>query len=85
MKMILLVLGVLAAVFVAWAAAKSKKPIRTAMYSGVLGAASLGAVNIAASYTGVAIALNYGTALIAVVLGVPGVITMLLLRVLTLS
>ena len=55
-----------------------------ALGSAVCGAASLGAVNLLAGYTGVSIALNYATAFVAVVLGAPGVVTMLLLRVLLL-
>ena len=41
-------------------------------------------MNLLAGYTGVSIALNYATAFVAVVLGAPGVVTMLLLRVLLL-
>lgn len=70
---------------VAAAAARGKHPLRSALGSGVLGAASLGAVNLLADYTGISIALSYGTALVAVVMGIPGVITMLLLRLLCLT
>lgn len=64
------------------AARRSEKPFLRALGSAVCGIASLGAVNLMAGYTGVAIALNYATAFVAVVLGAPGVITLLLLRVL---
>ena len=63
---------------------KAKRPLLRALGSAVCGAASLGAVNLLAGYTGVSIALNYATAFVAVVLGAPGVVTMLLLRVLLL-
>ena len=66
------------------AASKAKRPLLRALGSAVCGAASLGAVNLLAGYTGVSIALNYATAFVAVVLGAPGVVTMLLLRVLLL-
>lgn len=64
------------------AAMKAKRPLLRALGSAACGAASLGAVNLLAGYTGVAIALNYATAFVAVVLGAPGVITLLLLRLL---
>ena len=80
-------IGVFAALMsvigVVLAASKAKRPLR-ALGSAVCGAASLGAVNLLAGYTGVSIALNYATAFVAVVLGAPGVVTMLLLRVLLL-
>ena len=77
--------GAIAAILVAATAARGKHPLRSALGNGVLGAASLGAINLLAEYTGISIALSYGTALIAVVLGVPGVITMLLLRLMCLA
>ena len=80
-------IGVFAALMsvigVVLAASKAKRPLLRALGSAVCGAASLGAVNLA-GYTGVSIALNYATAFVAVVLGAPGVVTMLLLRVLLL-
>ena len=80
-------IGVFAALMsvigVVLAASKAKRPLLRALGSAVCGAASLGAVNLLAGYTGVSIALNYATAFVAV-LGAPGVVTMLLLRVLLL-
>ena len=40
----------------------------------------MSAVDVLAGYTGVALALNYATAFVAVVLGAPGVVMLLLLR-----
>ena len=81
-------IGVFAALMsvigVVLAASKAKRPLLRALGSAVCGAASLGAVNLLAGYTGVSIAPNYATAFVAVVLGAPGVVTMLLLRVLLL-
>ena len=78
-------IGVFAALMsvigVVLAASKAKRPLLRALGSAVCGAASLGAVNLLAGYTGVSIALNYATAFVAVA---PGVVTMLLLRVLLL-
>ena len=45
------------------------------------GAAALGAVNLMAGFTGVTIALNYATSFVAIVLGAPGVVLLLLMRV----
>ena len=77
-------IGVFAALMsvigVVLAASKAKRPLLRALGSAVCGAASLGAVNLLAGYTGVSIALNYATAFVAVVLGAPGVVTMLPLR-----
>lgn len=85
MQTLFLVVGLICALVVAAAAVKGRHPVRTALGSGVLGAATLGAVNLAGAYTGVTIALSYGTALIAVVLGLPGVLLMLLLRLLAMA
>ena len=46
------------------------------------GIATLGAAALLAPFTGLALAVNWFTAFAAVVLGAPGVVTMLLLRVL---
>ena len=43
---------------------------------------ALGAVNLLAPVTGVSLALNWATSFMAVVLGAPGVITLLLLDLL---
>lgn len=60
---------------------RAKKPVRRVLAGAGCGVAALGAVNLLAFYTGVSIALNYATAFVAVVLGVPGVIALLVLRV----
>ena len=64
------------------AAASGPHPIGRACLSALCGVSALGAVNLLAPYTGVSIALNYGTAFAAVVLGLPGVTGMLFLQVL---
>ncbi len=61
---------------------KEKKPLRVAFANTFFGVASLGVVNLFAIYTGVSIAVNYVTAFMSVVLGAPGVICVLLLRIL---
>lgn len=74
------ILGGVSVVAVALAATKEKHPFRRVGLSAVLGCCALGLVNVMTSWTGVGIALNFGTALITVVLGMPGVILMLALR-----
>lgn len=76
------VLGALILLTAALALARSPRPLRRALTGAVCGVGALGAVNALAPFTGVAIALNHITAFAAVVLGAPGVITMLLLRLL---
>ncbi len=61
---------------------KTDKPLKNALVSAFFGAASLGAVNLMSLYTGVSIAVNYFTSFAAVVLGAPGIICLLLLRLL---
>ncbi len=62
------------------AALHARHPVRRTLSAALSGAAALGAVNLTAGFTGITIALNYATAFMAVVLGAPGVVTMLLLR-----
>lgn len=64
------------------AAARSGHPVRSTLSAAACGIGALGAVNLLAPVTGVALALNYATAFVTVVLGAPGVITLLLLQLL---
>ena len=64
------------------AAAKTPHAVRQALGSSVCGIATLGAAALLAPFTGLSLAVNWFTAFAAVVLGAPGVVTMLLLRVL---
>ena len=81
-------LGVFAALLctgcVLTAANRARRPFLRVLGSAVCGMAALGAVNLLAGYTGVAVALNYATSFVAVVLGAPGVVLLLLLRALLL-
>ena len=58
----------------------ARRPLVRAAQSAFGGIAALAAVDVLAGYTGVALALNYATAFVAVVLGAPGVVMLLLLR-----
>ncbi|MEE0757280.1 pro-sigmaK processing inhibitor BofA family protein [Allofournierella sp.] len=62
------------------AAARHRRPGGAALSSAVAGVAALGAVNMLAPFTGVGLALNWFTSFAAVVLGVPGVICLLAMR-----
>ncbi len=65
----------------AGAAARMPHAVRQALGSSVCGIATLGVAALLAPFTGLAMAVNWITAFAAVVLGAPGVVTMLLLRV----
>ncbi len=77
-----IVVGLISVLLVCKVLKKNKKPLTAAFVSAFFGMASLGAVNLLSIYTGVSIAVNYVTAFIAVVLGAPGVIGVLVMRVL---
>ena len=62
------------------AAARHRRPAGAALSSAVAGVAALGAVNMLAPFTGVGLALNWFTSFAAVVLGEPGVICLLAMR-----
>ena len=69
-------------VLMGFVASRHKRPLRTVFASALAGASALGAVNMLAPFTGVALAMGWFSSFMAVVLGVPGVITMLLLNLL---
>lgn len=81
-RTIMLFIALVSTAIVILYAQKSKRPILKCTASAVCGAAALGAVNLLASYTGVGLVINYFSAFISIVLGVPGVILLLALRVL---
>lgn len=64
------------------AAGRCRRPVKAALSAAVTGMGALGAVNLLAPLTGVSLTLNWATSFMAVVLGAPGVITMLLLDLL---
>lgn len=69
-------------VIVALAAARQKHPVRAGLLSVLSGVGALGAVNLLAPFTGVSLALNGLSWAAAVLLGIPGVTTLLFLKVL---
>lgn len=72
--------GALCAIAVALAAAHHRRPLAAAAVSALGGLCALGLVNALAGWTGCAIALNYVTAFVSVVLGAPGVVLLLAVR-----
>ena len=61
------------------AAGRSRKPVRMAFSAALTGMGALGAGNLLAPLTGVSLSLNWATSFMAVVVGAPGGITLLLL------
>lgn len=57
-----------------------RKAVGTAAASAAMGAAALGAVNLTGLLTGVVLPVNLFTSLVTLVLGAPGVVGMLVLR-----
>ncbi len=60
---------------------RSKKPVRGLLGSGAQGLCALAAVNVAGAFTGVSLGLNLLSGLSCLFLGVPGVVTLLVLKV----
>ena len=73
---------IMSAFFVLRHIAKCKNPFGMALKTSLSGLAAMMVVNAAQSFTGVAITVNYITVSIAVVLGLPGTILMLVIRAL---
>ena len=61
---------------------KTRHPIRSALFTTCSGTAGLLAVNLTSALTGVTLAFNGFTGAVAVILGLPGVVFLLLLRLL---
>ncbi len=74
--------GLVSLLGTAGAASRSRRWLSQAAGSSVCGVACLGVLALLAPYSGIVLALNWFTAFVAVVLGAPGVVTLLLLRVL---
>lgn len=72
--------GILLAVLIALF--RSGRPVRGLLGSSVQGICALAAVNVAGTFTGVSLGLNWLTGGVCAVLGIPGVITLLLLKLL---
>ncbi len=82
MPPLLTALGAACLIAVGRAAAAGPRPVRSILAGAVCGIAALAALALLAPATGVALPLNRFTGFVAAVLGVPGVITLLLLNLL---
>ena len=72
--------GLVIAVFVG--IMHTKRPVRAFVGSGAQGICALAAVNVAGAFTGVSLGLNLLTGLCCAVLGIPGVISLLIMKLL---
>lgn len=73
--------GVCLIAVVAVALIRSKRPVRGLIGSGAQGLCALAAVNVVGAFTGVSLGLNLLSGLSCLVLGVPGVVALLILKV----
>lgn len=72
------IIGAIVVIAVGVAAVKTGRPIRSVIGSGIQGLCALAAVNVTGAFTGVSLSLNLFSGACCVVLGIPGVITLLL-------
>ena len=72
--------GVVIVLAVAVALFKTGRPVRGIVGSGAQGICALAAVNIAGAFTGVSLGLNLFSGLCCLVLGIPGVVGMLFMK-----
>ena len=70
--------GILMAVLIG--AVKTGRPIRALLSSALQGACALAAVNVTGMFTGISLGLNALSGIACAAAGVPGVITLLLLK-----
>lgn len=75
------IIGGLAVIAVGMAAFKTGRPIRSVIGSGVQGLCALAAVNVTGAFTGVSLGLNLFSGACCVVLGIPGVIALLIEKI----
>lgn len=72
--------GVCIVVAVAIALFRTGKPVRGLVSTGAQGICALAAVNVAGAFTSVSLGLNLFSGLCCLVLGIPGVISLLILK-----
>ena len=79
-KIILIAGAVICALAIFIAAIKTKKVIRTLLLSAVMGIVALVAVTLSGNFTGVSLAINPWTVLCSATAGIPGVVLMLVIK-----
>lgn len=77
---LLIGLGVVCGVWLLVTAFRNGRPVRRLLGGTLQGACALAAVNVAGAFTGVSLGLNWLSGATCMALGVPGVITLLLLK-----
>lgn len=75
------IIGGIAVIAVGAAAFKTGRPIRSVIGSGIQGLCALAAVNVTGAFTGVSLGLNLFSGACCVVLGIPGVIALLVEKI----
>lgn len=69
--------------FLLFSLAFIRRPLRSLLSGGIQGICALMAVNVAGIFTGVSLGINLYSSLVCLFLGVPGVVSMLILHFLT--
>ncbi|MBP3435769.1 MAG: pro-sigmaK processing inhibitor BofA family protein [Clostridia bacterium] len=77
---LLIVVGAACGLWVLITAFRNGRPVRRLLGGTLQGACALAAVNVAGAFTGVSLGLNWLSGGACMALGVPGVITLLLLK-----
>ena len=80
MTLFLEIVGGIIVLAVLIGAIRTKHPIKALFSSGIQGLCALAAVNIVGAMTGITVGLTAFTALVCLVLGIPGVATLLVLN-----
>ncbi|MCL2884976.1 MAG: pro-sigmaK processing inhibitor BofA family protein [Oscillospiraceae bacterium] len=80
LQIVLYVCGAAALVAILWALAKDGKPVRRLLSSGLQGLCALAAVNVTGALTGVSLGLGFFSTVCCVLLGIPGVIALLVAK-----
>lgn len=80
LQILMYVVGIAIALAVLIALFRTNKPIRSLLGSGIQGICALAAVDVAGAFTGVSLGLNLFSGLCCLVLGIPGVIALLILK-----
>ena len=80
LKIVVGIVGAVMVIAVAAALFRKGKPVRSLVGSGIQGICALAAVNVAGAFTSVSLGLNLFSGLVCLVLGIPGVVTLLFLK-----
>ena len=82
LKIVLVTALVLAGLVLLFSLAFVRRPIRSVLAGGIQGVCALAAVNIAGAFTGVSLGVNLFSGAVCMILGVPGVVSMLIANLL---